>query len=64
MMIVWVLIIVTASGLARFEVTPLGDYPTIADCHVASTQRFWDEDMPLNQEVVCIRVEVGDDERN
>ena len=46
----------------RFDDTKsLGDYDTIAECHVAATKIFW-ERMPINQEAVCIRVEYqGDD---
>lgn len=56
-MVKWVLIVVTVKGLAQFEATPLGDFATIAECHVASTQTFW-ENMPMNQEAVCMRVEL------
>ena len=54
--VVWVLLLVTAFSSEDFEFEPIGSYDTIAECYVASTQEFWDE-MPLNKEALCIRVE-------
>jgi len=60
-MVKWVLLLIIAKGFNGFETKPLGYFDTIAQCHVSSTQIFW-EDMPFNQEAVCIRVEVIYDE--
>ena len=61
-MVKWVLLLIIAKGFNGFETKPLGYFDTIARCHVASTQIFW-EDMPLNQKTVCIRVGVSYDKR-
>ena len=45
-----------------FDTKSLGGYDTIAECHVAATQIFW-ERMPINQEAMCIRVEHEGDEQ-
>ncbi len=60
---VWVLLLVTAFSSEDFEFEPIGTYDTIAECYIASTQEFWD-DMPINQEALCIRVEELTDEKN
>ena len=54
--VVWVLLLVTAYSGDDFDFEPIGSYDTIAECYVASTQEFWDE-MPINQEALCIRTE-------
>ena len=54
--VVWVLLLVTAFSSEDFEFEPIGAYDTIAECYFASTQEFW-EDMPINQEALCIRAE-------
>jgi len=59
-MVKWVLIVITAKGLAEYNVQPLGDYATISECHVASTQEFRDQKL-TNQEPVCIRVSLTQD---
>ncbi len=61
MKVVWVLLLVTGYGVDSdsFDTKSLGGYDTIAECHVAATQIFWDR-MPINQEAVCIRVEHQD----
>ena len=61
MKVVWVLLLVTGYGVDSdsFDTKSLGGYDTIAECHVAATQIFWDA-MPINQEAVCIRVEHQD----
>lgn len=58
MKVVWVLLLVTGYGVDSdsFDTKSLGGYATIAECHVAATQIFW-EAMPMNQEAMCIRVE-------
>ena len=61
--VVWVLLLVTAFSSEDFEFVPIGSYDTIAECYVASTQEFWEE-MPINQEALCIRVEELTDEKN
>jgi len=61
--VVWVLLLVTAFSSEDFEFEPIGTYDTIAECYVASTQEFWEE-MPINQEALCIRVEELTDEKN
>ena len=61
MKVVWVLLLVTGYGVDSFDTKSLGGYDTIAECHVAATQIFW-ENMPINKEAICIRVEYwGDD---
>lgn len=63
MKVVWVLLLVTGYGVDSdsFDTKSLGGYATIAECHVAATQIFW-ENMPINKEAMCIRVEYwGDD---
>ena len=54
--VVWVLLLVTAFSSEDFEFEPIGTYNTVAECYFASTQEFWD-DMPLNKEALCMRVE-------
>lgn len=54
--VVWVLLLVTAYSGDDFDVEPIGSYDTIAECYFASTQEFWEE-MPVNQEALCIRAE-------
>ena len=54
--VVWVLLLVTALNRYDFVTENIGDYETMAECNVASTQKFW-EDMPMNKEAVCMRVE-------
>ena len=54
--VVFVLLLVTAYSGEDFDFEPIGSYDTIAECYVASTQEFWDE-MPLNKEALCMRVE-------
>ena len=61
--VVWVLLLVTAFSSEDFEFEPIGSYDTIAQCHFASTQEFWN-DMPLNKEALCIRVEELNYEKN
>ena len=60
---VWILLLVTAFSSEDFEFEPIGAYDTIAECYVASTQEFWEE-MPINQEALCIRVEELTDEKD
>ena len=48
--------LVTAFSSEDFEFEPIGAYDTVAECHFASTREFWD-DMPLNKEALCMRVE-------
>jgi len=54
--IVWVMLSVTALSIDNFVWEVMGFYDTISECYVASTQVFW-ENMPINQEALCIRVE-------
>ena len=54
--VVWVLLLVTAFSSEDFEFEPIGTYDTIAECYFASTKEFWD-DMPMNKEALCMRVE-------
>ena len=61
--VVWVLLLVTAFSSEDFEFEPIGTYDTIAEGYVASTQEFWEE-MPINQEALCIRVEELTDEKD
>jgi len=55
--IVWVLVMVTAYGAEEFSTESFGAFDTVAACHVAATKIFW-ENMPINKEAVCLRVEV------
>ena len=61
--VVWVLLLVTAYNGEDFAFERIGSYDTIAECYVASTQEFWDE-MPLNKEALCMRVEELTSETN
>ena len=54
--VVWGLLLVTALNKYDFVTENIGDYETVAECHLAATQMFWD-DMPANKEAVCMRVE-------
>lgn len=54
--VVWVLLLVTAFSSEDFEFEPIGTYDTMAECYFASTVEFWD-DMPMNKEALCMRVE-------
>ena len=54
--VVWVLLLVTAYSGDDFDVEPIGSYDTMAECYFASTNEFWD-DMPMNKEALCMRVE-------
>lgn len=62
MKVVWVLLLVTGHGVETFDTKSLGGYDTMAECYVASTQIFW-ERMLMNQEAVCIRVELQGDKQ-
>ena len=53
---VWVLMLITALNRYEFVTENVVDYETMAECYFASTQMFWD-DMPMNKEAVCMRVE-------
>ncbi len=52
----WVLVLVAFSG-GDFETKMLGGYDTVAQCHVATTEIFWGEKMPINEGIVCMRIE-------
>ena len=54
--VAWVLLLVTAFSSEDFEFEPMGTYDTMAECYFASTNEFWD-DMPMNKEALCMRVE-------
>ena len=54
--VTWVLLLVTALSRYDFVTENIGDYETVAECYFASTQMFW-ENMPMNKEAVCMRVE-------
>ena len=54
--VVWVLLLVTAFSSEDFEFEPIGTYDTMAECYFASTNEFWEE-MPMNKEALCMRVE-------
>jgi predicted RNA-binding protein len=47
---------VTALSRYDFVTENIGDYETVSECYFASTQMFW-ENMPMNKEAVCMRVE-------
>jgi len=61
--VAWVLLLITAYSSDDFDFEKIGAYDTIAECHVAATQSFW-EVLPMNTEVVCIRTEGFVDETN
>lgn len=61
--VAWVLLLITAYSSDDFDFEKVGVYDTIAECHVAATQTFW-EVLPMNTEVVCIRTEGFVDETN
>ena len=61
--VTWVLLLITAYSSDDFDFEKVGAYDTIAECHVAATQTFW-EVLPTNTEVVCIRTEGFVDETN
>ena len=61
--VAWVLLLITAYSSDDFDFEKVGAYDTIAKCHVAATQSFW-EVLPMNTEVVCIRTEGFVDETN
>lgn len=52
----WVLVMMTALNRYDFVTENIGTYDTMAECYVASTEIFW-ENVPVNKEAVCIRVE-------
>ena len=54
--VVWILLLVTAFSREDFEFETIGTYDTMAECYFASTNEFWDE-MPMNKEALCMRVE-------
>ena len=54
--VAWVLLLVTAFSSEDFEFEPIGTYDTMAECYFASTHEFWEE-MPMNKEALCMRVE-------
>ena len=56
-MIKWLLVLVTVSTPRDFGFNILSEHGTISECHVASTYIHWEEQMPINTEALCIRVE-------
>ena len=56
MIVSWVLLWITAAGAEEFRVKNVGVFDTVEECHVAASKIFWD-DMPVNEEAVCIRVD-------
>ena len=54
--VAWVLLLVTAFSSEDFEFEPIGTYDTMAECYFASTNEFWEE-IPMNKEALCMRVE-------
>ncbi len=59
---IWLLVLVTATEIDRVETKILSGFPTVQDCHSAATQILW-ENMPVNQEAVCVRTETKRDRR-
>ena len=59
---IWLLVLVTATEIDRIETKILSGFPTVQDCHSAATQILW-ENMPMNQEAVCVRTEMKRDRR-
>jgi len=59
---IWLLVLVIAVETDKIETKILSGFPTIQDCHSAATQILW-ENMPMNQEAVCVRTETKRDRR-
>ena len=59
---IWLLVLVSAVETDKVETKILSGFPTIQDCHSAATQILW-ENMPMNQEAVCVRTETKRDRR-
>ena len=59
---IWLLVLVIAIETDKIETKILSGFPTIQDCHSAATQILW-ENMPMNQEAVCVRTETKRDRR-
>ncbi len=59
---IWLLVLVIAMETDKVETKILSGFPTIQDCHSAATQILW-ENMPMNQEAVCVRTETKRDRR-
>ena len=59
---IWLLVLVIAIETDKIETKILSGFPTIQDCHSAATQILW-ENMPMNQEAVCVRPETKRDRR-
>ncbi len=59
---IWLLVLVIAVETDKVETKILSGFPTIQDCHSAATQILW-ENMPMNQEAVCVRTETKRDRR-
>ena len=53
----WVLVLVVSLGSGDFETKILGGYDTVAQCHVATTELTWGETIPVNQGIICMRVD-------
>ena len=59
---IWLLVLVIAIETDKIETKILSGFPTIQDCHSAAPQILW-ENMPMNQEAVCVRTETKRDRR-
>jgi len=59
-MIKWVLLVISLTEHNTLKHEALGFYDTIAQCHVAATQYHWEDQMPLNEEMVCMRIGIQD----
>ena len=59
---IWLLVLVIAVETDKVETKILSGFPTIQDCHSAATQILW-ENMPMNQEAVCVRTETKRERR-
>ena len=59
---VWVLALGTALSAEYLETKGYGFFMTHDECHRTAARIFWD-DMPMNVEAVCIRVESKGAER-
>jgi len=55
----WLLILVTALSPIEFRTEVLSRYELMSECHVGTTEINWEEIMPVNQELLCIRVSEG-----
>ena len=57
LVMVWVLVLVSALSVDEFDVTPLVQTKTMAECYFESTLLEFELYEKNNQELLCIRVD-------